>query len=81
MKEKSKSLTCFYCGIYHPHVEAQGMLYCPNALCSGPGGSWFRSKLDSYEEINSSEHTVKEDEWLKKGIINNKNNGIERDYF
>lgn len=59
------------------------MFYCPNALCMGCGGGWFRQKLESYEEIpgTAHEHTVNEDEWLVKGRTYNRKNGIRRTTF
>ena len=59
--------TCFYCHITHDQVECQGIWYCPNALCTGPGGAWFRGTLKSYMEVPNGRHTVDEKEWLKKG--------------
>lgn len=70
--------TCQSCKIIHPEVECIGIYHCPNALCSGCGGAWFREKLDSYKQINEMEHTVCEKEWLEKGIGYNKNKGIKR---
>lgn len=82
-KANPKSYTCFSCGLLHQKVECQGIWYCPNALCMGCGGGWFRNKLNSYKECNDGSgcHTVDEDEWLKKGIIHNKNNKIRRTAF
>ncbi len=74
--------TCFSCGYEHEKVEAQGMWHCPNALCMGVGGVWFRYNLNSYKEISSSnEHTVDEDEWLAKGILYNIEHKIPRSEF
>jgi hypothetical protein len=71
-----KSFTCFYCNLFHEKVEAEGIFYCPNALCTGPGGESFRSTLDSYKDIDDKSHCVDEDEWLKKGKQYNKKNNI-----
>ena len=73
--------TCFSCGILHPKVEAQGIWYCPNALCCGCGGGWFRKKLISYKENSDNTHCVDENEWLIKGIEYNKKNKIRRRTF
>ena len=75
------SSKCFSCGLLHPQVEAQGMWYCPNALCQGSGGAWFRAKLDSYRENDNYTHTVDEMEWLAKGKEHNKQNKIRRKMF
>lgn len=50
----------------HPDVEAGGMWYCPNLLCSGPGAGWFRSTLESYKESSNGSHTVDSNEWIYK---------------
>lgn len=71
-----KSFTCFYCDITHDKVECEGMLHCPNALCPGPGGGWFRYTLDSYEEVENMRHTVDEKEWHEKGKVHNERNNI-----
>jgi hypothetical protein len=47
-------------------VEAGGIWYCPNPLCTVTGAVWFRSKLDSYVETKDS-HTVDPYEWIYKG--------------
>lgn len=73
--------TCFSCEIEHPSVEAQGIWYCPNALCRGSGGAWFRSNLDSYKDNGDGYHSVDEKEWLRKGKKYNKKNNINRDEF
>lgn len=75
------SSKCFSCGLLHPQVEAQGMWYCPNALCQGSGGAWFRAKLDSYRENDNYTHTVDEVEWLAKGKEHNKQNKIRHKMF
>jgi len=59
---------CGFCKIKHKKVEAGGLWYCPNALCNGPGGQWFRRTLSSYEEDEyESTHIVDEKEWKIKG--------------
>jgi len=79
---KEKPDTCFSCGIKNKRVEAQGIWYCPNALCQGCGGAWFRATLESYKECcGNGRHTVDEVEWLTKGIIRNKENKIKITYF
>ncbi len=72
---------CQSCGLKHPHVECIGIWHCPNALCLGSGGAWFRSKLDSYLEYDTMTHTVDEIEWLEKGIQENIKNKIRRKTF
>ena len=76
-----KSNKCFSCELDHPKVEASGIWYCPNALCMGTGGAWFRAKLDSYRETENYTHTVDECEWLTKGKTYNKKNKITRQAF
>lgn len=84
VKENPKSYTCFSCGVQHEKVECQGIYYCPNALCMGCGGGWFRQTLNSYHEVQGAPnggHTVDYNEWLKKGTIHNKKHGIKRKSF
>ncbi len=77
-----KTHTCFSCGLKHYKVECQGIWHCPNALCKGSGGGWFRRTLKSYKEIDDNQkHTVDEQEWRFKGIIYNLKNGIRRYNF
>lgn len=73
--------TCFSCGIRHKNVEAHGIFHCPNALCMGCGGAWFRSTLDSYEDCGDNTHTVDDDEWLEKGLVYNNEHKINRKRF
>lgn len=73
--------TCFSCLLSHEKVEARGIWYCPNALCRGVGGTWFRKTLDSYKELSNYNYRVDENEWLEKGIIYNHEKGIDRDNF
>lgn len=77
VKENPKMYTCFSCGLFNERVECQGIWFCPNALCMGAGGAWFRRTLDSYQEVEYDRHTVDENEWLKKGIKLNKKNKIK----
>jgi len=81
VKANPKSYTCFSCRLLHARVECEGIWHCPNALCTGCGGAWFRQTLDSYKECSSATHTVDEDEWLPKGILHNKKNKIKRTTF
>ena len=60
---KTHPLQCCYCRIEDKTVEAGGIWYCPNPLCSGPGGHWFRCDLDSYALIDIDKHTVNQEEW------------------
>jgi hypothetical protein len=64
------STTCYYCDLEHPRVEAGGIYYCPNFLCTGPGGAPHRRKLASYAEgcYPKSGHTVDEEEWQRAGL-------------
>ena len=79
-RKNPKMYTCGSCGLYHKKVECSGIYHCPNALCKGCGGGWFRQRLKSYEECNDGSgcHTVDEKEWLIKGIIHNLKNSIFR---
>jgi hypothetical protein len=61
-------LTCYYCHLRHKQVEAGGVWHCPNPLCTGPGGAYFRSKLTSYKEVENARHTVDYAEWLNASI-------------
>jgi len=81
IRRNKKSYTCFSCGIFHPNVEAEGIWYCPNALCQGCGGAWFRLKLKSCKENSDGTHCVDENEWIIKGIQYNKIHGIRRKVF
>lgn len=67
---------CFSCGLEHEKVEVSGIWHCPNALCRGVGGHWFRSTLSSYKE-GSANHIVDWDEWQSKGKIHNEKNNIK----
>ncbi len=73
---KEKINICSSCKISHPEVECSGIFYCPNALCKGVGGAWFRYRLDSYKEY-STYHTVDEDEYLEKAMLYNIENNIK----
>ena len=83
LKENPDGDTCRSCGFFDEKVECQGIWHCPNALCIGCGGGWFRRTLDSYKEFDdgSRDHTVDHNEWLHKGIIYNSEHGIKRDNF
>lgn len=63
----SNTHTCQSCGLKHPKVECSGIQHCPNPLCRGSGGAWFRTTLDSYEELKDGRHMVNNEEWLMKG--------------
>lgn len=58
--------TCNGCGLTHRLVEC--LCYCPNPLCSGSGGTWFRLTLPSYQETSPSRHSVDPAEWLERGL-------------
>lgn len=55
--------TCCYCGIEHGQVEARGIYYCPNPLCTGCGSAWFNSKLKSHVDYGKH-YTIDEEEQL-----------------
>lgn len=59
--------TCWYCGLHHTKVEAGGVYYCPNPLCTGPGGAWFRATLKSFKD-EGQRHSVDPVEWLERGL-------------
>jgi len=67
-KEPLLKTECYYCHVLHKSVECHGMYYCPNPLCTGPGGGWFRNKLKSYEETGGphDQHSVDQKEWNRK---------------
>jgi hypothetical protein len=56
-------LTCYYCALRHPKVEAGGVWHCPNFACSGPGGATHRMKLKSCTDVGDNRHSVDEQEW------------------
>jgi len=66
--KSSDVYTCFYCGFKRDDVEAGGIWYCPNMLCSGPGSGGFRSTLKSYKEDKTG-HTVDERDWIGAAFI------------
>lgn len=43
--------TCASCGLKDDEVEAQGMYYCPNPICSTSGATWFRMQMASYKPM------------------------------
>lgn len=47
--------TCYYCKLEHKRVEAGGIHHCPNVLCTGPGASYWRSKLESHQDHGSTQ--------------------------
>lgn len=51
-------LECHYCGLLHRRVEAGGVYYCPNRLCTGPGAWSHRKDLKSYQELKDGGYTV-----------------------
>jgi hypothetical protein len=63
-----RSYICHYCGLHHKNVEAGGVHHCPNPCCLGPGQSYARSKLKSYEDIGNGKHTVDLEELFDKGL-------------
>jgi hypothetical protein len=65
-----KLYTCYYCGLHHKEVEAGGIYSCPNVLCWGPGGAWFRSECKSYkEDADGNKHTVDHEEWIGRALF------------
>ena len=60
---------CYYCTIgHHKDVECGGIYYCPNPLCTGPGGAWCRHKLASYKEEEGGRHSVNWSEWRRVAL-------------
>jgi hypothetical protein len=43
-------LTCFYCGLNDPKVEAGGLWHCPNRFCQGPGAFYARTQAGYHRE-------------------------------
>jgi hypothetical protein len=70
-KDLADHYTCYYCRLAHKNVEAGGMWGCPNITCTGPGNSYYRSKLKSFRE-EGSKHSVDTQEWLEKVREDNK---------
>ncbi len=65
MSQTKDIYTCSFCPIgHHKSVECAGIYYCPNPLCTGPGGAWFRAKLTSYKSDPDGRHTVNWTEWV-----------------
>jgi len=64
---KNHAGQCCYCHLEDKLVEAGGVFYCPNPLCQGPGGAWFRSGLDSLRQVDGGRHSVETDEWESRG--------------
>lgn len=60
-------MTCYYCKLRHKDVEAGGLHYCPNVLCTGPGPQYFRSKLKSYKSFKDY-HTVDHNELVMAAV-------------
>ena len=56
---------CHYCELEHQNVEADGIWYCPNILCMGPGAAHWRHTLASYKE-SAGVHTVDPQEVLDR---------------
>ena len=56
-------LTCHYCGLTHMNVEAGGIYYCPNRLCTGPGAWSHRKDMKSYKNLDDG-YTVDPQEVL-----------------
>lgn len=59
-----KVYTCVGCGLHHKLVEAGGIWYCPNILCSATGNAHYRAKLKSYREEPDSKHSVDWYDWI-----------------
>lgn len=81
VEKKSPVPECHSCGIYDERIRFQGIEYCPNALCVGPGSRWFRKKLTGDRKSHKEMYHVDYDEWLQNGVIYNRENGIEREHF
>lgn len=68
MTDIKDQYTCLFCTIgHHKSVECGGIYYCPNPLCTGSGGAWFRTKLRSYKATSDTRHTVDWEEWAIYG--------------
>lgn len=75
-KESMRKETCGACGLTHRKVEAQGIWYCPNAVCKGAGATWFRCSLKSYKDNRDGTHSVDKKELKWKGLLKNLRNRI-----
>jgi hypothetical protein len=51
------SYECYYCKLRDDRVEAGGVYFCPNPLCTGCGATPHRRKLKSYVE-ESNGHSI-----------------------
>lgn len=60
---------CMSCGLKHERVEARGVYFCPNPLCTVTGAAIYRTKLKSYVE-HAYHHEVDSLEWLLYGLSN-----------
>lgn len=58
-------LTCYYCKLHHPKVEAGGVYHCPNPLCTGCGANLHRRSVPSYQEHKDGTHSVDGDELVR----------------
>jgi len=59
---------CCSCGLHHRLVEGGGLWYCPNPLCSGPGGDWARRQVPSYEPHPDGTYSVETGDWHRWGL-------------
>jgi len=60
---------CYYCHTKNQNIEGEGVWYCSNPLCTGPGAAWFRRTLDSYTENEDGTHSVDAAELQEKGNL------------
>ncbi len=56
---------CFSCQLDHPRVEGSGINHCPNRLCPGSGGFWFRAHLPRYQELPDNRYSVDREELIR----------------
>ena len=59
---------CQSCGLRDRRVECVGIFHCPNPLCNGSGGAWFRHRLASCRNLPNGKHTINEQERREKGF-------------
>jgi hypothetical protein len=58
-ERRQDTVTCHYCGLVDDRVEAGGVYYCPNPLCTGCGAAPHRRKLKSYaDDPGDRKHSI-----------------------
>jgi hypothetical protein len=75
-KDPDRHLICGGCGLKDSRVEAGGVYYCPNPACRASGASWFKHKLNTFENLDNSSYKVDPDdlvlsvnEWLLNNVV------------